>query len=437
MKLSKQLQLFVLFCFTHSSLLITANEIEDITFRTIIYVKSEKIATKALNEIKPVVNLRKVAALPKKSSSVAFTETISLDLTESYPPPNIETLSYFGIGLSEQQAKDVQNHKAAIVLDFALPFDKKLSGLKSANQYVFNLAKLVNGFIWDSETRQLFTITSWKEKRLDSWQNNIPIIESHITIHAYKNPENIRAISLGMVKFGLPDIVVNDYPWSSNTTMGNLINLVAQSLLEGSQPNDDNMLKIDLSKLSESSFKKKLQNSLLENATGKFEIGFKAAFWEEGDPTNNIMELRFDQQQGESIQEKQDSLLSSAFGWSDPITYVKHNQQIIEASERAKIKLPELQQAFKNFKPGEYILLKAPFATPEGGNEWMWVEVLVWNHGTITGLLNNTPFNVPELRSGSKVTISQDDVFDFIRYFPDGSQEGNETGELIMKYQSN
>ena len=128
--------------------------------------------------------------------------------------------------------------------------------------------------------------------------------------------------------------------------------------------------------------------------------------------------------------------MSRLFGWEDSISYVKHNQLILEASEEARKKLPGLRKDFNaGLAPGEFIQVKAPFKTPDDGTEWMWVEVMNWDGNTITGLLKNEPYNIPDLKGGSEVVVNQDEVFDYIRTYPDGTSEGNETSTLILKYQ--
>jgi len=129
-------------------------------------------------------------------------------------------------------------------------------------------------------------------------------------------------------------------------------------------------------------------------------------------------------------------LLHSLFGSADSITYVQHTKRLLAASEAARTKLPELQQAFaRGLKPGEYLLVKAPFATPKGGQEWMWVEVTAWKGDAITGLLNNDPVDVPTLHAGQIVQVSQSKVFDYLRRLPDGHEEGNTTGVILLEQQ--
>ena len=100
-------------------------------------------------------------------------------------------------------------------------------------------------------------------------------------------------------------------------------------------------------------------------------------------------------------------------------------------------KMNELKKAFNaGLAPGEYIEVKAPFATPDGNNEWMWVEITVWNGDTIKGLLKNEPYEIPTLHGGQIVEVKQQDIFDYIRRYADGKEEGNQTSAIILKMQA-
>ena len=78
-------------------------------------------------------------------------------------------------------------------------------------------------------------------------------------------------------------------------------------------------------------------------------------------------------------------------GAEETVAYVKHNGELSEASARATRHLPELKKAFRvGLPPGEFIELKAPFEVPEGGNEYMWVEVTEWDEdGTFSGTIQS------------------------------------------------
>ena len=59
--------------------------------------------------------------------------------------------------------------------------------------------------------------------------------------------------------------------------------------------------------------------------------------------------------------------------------------------------------------------------------------VTSWSGKTVTGLLQNQPYFIPDLKAGAIVNINQDDVFDYIRDFADGRSEGNETGAIMKR----
>ena len=216
-----------------------------------------------------------------------------------------------------------------------------------------------------------------------------------------------------------------------------MIVLVSQSIVEGSRLSEDSSIEISIDSLAETNYKQRLQSSLIANARSEVDVLIGDAKWEEGDPDNYLIEILFDNVAGESVQIRQEVLLSSIFGWEDKVSYVKHNQLIEDASMRAKSKLKGLKSDFNlGLEPGEFIQVKAPFTTPDDGVEWMWVEVMEWKGDKIKGLLKNQPKHIPELKGGSVVTVKESEIFDYFRIYPDGSSEGNETGELILKYQT-
>ncbi|MGQ8366681.1 DUF2314 domain-containing protein [Glaciecola sp. 1036] len=434
--LLKKITILLILGFSAADISYASNSGPDIRYRSIVYFfpSKQEIDISALkNEFK---SFELVEQLPNVTDSPVVSVSVINDVENSFPVPDLSYLAYFGRGLDKQQANQIQKSNLALVIDVAYPVSLTFDGLKDATISVFNFANVSDGLIWDSETRELYTPEAWKVKRIDSWIDNIPEIEDHTVIHAYQNNEGVRAITLGMAKFGLPDIVVNDFSWSLNQSMGNLINLVAQSLAEGLVPDEQGYLLLNIKELKNIQYKSELLATLKDNAETKVKIQIGDGKWEDGDPYNYIIELLFDDFDGASLSEKHESMLSSLFGWEDKISYVQHNQEIEAASERAKRKLNSLRDDFNSgLSPGEFIQVKAPFTDLDGGNEWMWVEVQSWKGNVLQGLLKNEPRNIPDLKGGAKVTVNQADVFDYIRYYPDGTMDGNETGALIRKYQ--
>jgi uncharacterized protein YegJ (DUF2314 family) len=176
-------------------------------------------------------------------------------------------------------------------------------------------------------------------------------------------------------------------------------------------------------------------SSLEPDAAAVARLSLRKGTWEQGDPHNRIIELGFDRYDGNDRFARQHAMVDSLFGGEGQVSWVKHNEEILAASRRAKARLPALRAEFRaGLPPGEFICVKAPFATPDDGVEWMWVEVTSWDGDEIRGLLMNEPLNIPDLQGGQTVEVSQDDVFDYLRRRPDGSEEGNETGKLVKSF---
>jgi uncharacterized protein YegJ (DUF2314 family) len=176
--------------------------------------------------------------------------------------------------------------------------------------------------------------------------------------------------------------------------------------------------------------------SLKSNAKAVARLSLMQGTAEEGDPRNRLIEIAFDRYPGKDVHARQDALISALFGWEDSIKRIRHDGALEAASKRAKARLPALRKAFaKGLAPGEYIQVKAPFATPNDSNEWMWVEVTEWKGRRIRGLLKNEPFDIPGLHGGQIVQVQEEKVFDYIRRYPSGKEEGNETGRIIATMQ--
>lgn len=364
--------------------------------------------------------------------TMAYLESIT-DVAEDYPAHNMEYLKYFAEGFSKTQKEQLTTSKNAFILVLYYEDKDVFTHTKKLFDWVYKKTKKTDFFIYDGEVREYFLPKIWKRDRVDAWENGIPNAMKQLTLHSYRKHEYCRSITFGMQRFGLPDLVIDDSACSNVSNTSQLLAIIAQLLLEGNQIEESN-LTVDLDVIKDTSFKKLIPDITYENATKKATINFnKVNIQEEGDPFNTIFRVNFKNDNYENSQAYESEIYKQLFGSEDEITYINHNDDIMAASQRAKEKLPELRALFNEGLEQATLLLKAPFTTDEGGNEWMWVEVTKWTGETIEGILQNEPYHIKNLKSGAKVTVKQVDIFDYILYKADGSQEGNETGKLIMK----
>jgi uncharacterized protein YegJ (DUF2314 family) len=358
---------------------------------------------------------------------VAYVE----DVAQSYAPPDAQSLSYVGRGLTQRQSEALGRSREALRLRFRVPRDSTFAALRASCRLVSDVARRTGGLVWDEETREVYAPDAWDEERLEPWAaGSVPDVSRHITIHSYRDDEYLRAITLGMLKFGLPDLVVTGFAQSNSTQVGHLLNLTGQAFVEGAAPAGEMTLR--LADIRHPDVRKRQQDDLKPNAKAEVVVQLRDAKPDEGDPANQLLEIGFDGYPGPDVRARQDLLLATFFGWEDKVSNVNHDEALLAASRRARDQLPAMRAIVEGgLQPGQLLMVKAPFAKPDGGNEWMWVEVVSWRGGLIRGVLANEPFEVTGLKAGQDVEVQERDVFDYLLRNADGTQQGNETSRLI------
>jgi uncharacterized protein YegJ (DUF2314 family) len=380
---------------------------------------------------------------------------------DQYAPPGAEVLRFAGHGLTPEHLKKLADPAAAWVLDFACPPADALRTVRRAGALMLHLAQNNDAVIWDELTREVFSADAWQKLRLEGWDDGaadqaaggggaeastaspgIPDVSRHVTIHYYTLTEGRppRAITLGMAKFGCPDVVLQEVPRVDSRSAAGLMNLVCQTLVERGVPPESTKpraFKVDVGALKHREVK---ASTLAGQKAGGSHAGLltvRPAKREEGDPDNRLLELTFDRQRGKTPMERQAAFLVAFFGGEDKISQARHDDAELNAARdraRAEIVSKKKPQFRKGLPGGEVLLVKAPFKTDDHSVEWMWVEVLTWDaNGRIHGTLQNQPAKVAALHPGSEVTVRESELFDYIHRKADGTTEGNETGKILAK----
>jgi uncharacterized protein YegJ (DUF2314 family) len=340
----------------------------------------------------------KADGAPGPVSRMQVRARILSDVAKSYAAPDRDHLKHFGRGLSAAQIEGLQESRQVLILNFEVPGAEVWEGARAAERLISAVAQATGGLIWDESSREAFTPASWEERRLLPWTGTVPNVSKHTMIHSYQHREAVRSVTVGMEKFALPDLVIEKSSWSLNRNVGHFINLTAQALAEGAEVGAGGELRLRLSAIRDAEVREPQVQAHLGQETAAHEF----------------------------------------FGASQEpaVRRAGHDEELLAARERARAHLPALHKAFlAGLPPGAYLLLKAPFETPSGDNEWMWVEVTSWRGKQIGGILQNDPEDVVGLSTGSTVKADEDQVFDYVLHHADGTEEGNETGRILAARQ--
>ena len=356
---------------------------------------------------------------------------------KNYPVPDTGYFKHAGHGLKAEEIAAIQKTSRASIAVLITPTDGLWKRAKAFNRVAHEFAVTTKAHIWDSPTRECFHRDAWKEERIDGWgDGEIPNLRSQITIHNYQSGDSghVRSITLGMEKFALPDVAVERSVKSENKAVGSLINVFCQTIAANSVLKDPSRFPLSLDALP-GPLAKYYRESLQENGTGKAELAIMRGTPDDGDPDNDQVALDFRHGKGATEDERRDEWLGRFWGSKDEIVSIQHDEAIKKASQEARGKLTAMKAKFrKGLEPGASLLVKGGFPRDDQGLEWMWVEVLKWSDDDVlSGSLQNDPFHIKALKSGANVSVKLAEAFDYILVNPDGSREGNKTGELMQK----
>jgi uncharacterized protein YegJ (DUF2314 family) len=372
-----------------------------------------------------------VADAPPRVPSAKPTLLVLTPSVAEVPPPDTSSLQYRGRGLTKADEARLQNAAALTALAFDSPSLDAARSYHAAIEIAREVARRANGFVYDVATRAVYTPDSFG-KLLEGWTALVPDVRAHVTLDMYRDGELARIVSLGMEKLALPDVAVSQVSLNDSRAMGNLINLVLQTMIERGALDRTGELDVSVRSLRSAALRESLSTNWKKGATGTATVHLASAAQKDGDAENRLLELTFP---GEgALQTRQTELVARVFGADDGLTMARDDDaELLAASRRAKAALAKLKPRLTPRPPElQQLMVKAPFTTTSGGVEWMWVEVVRWEGRKIQGILENDPYEVKGLKAGARVEVDEDALFDFILRRQDGTTEGNETGKILQ-----
>lgn len=359
-------------------------------------------------------------------------------LDPGFVGPDADFLQYKGRGLEAADVEALQGEQTGFWIATIAPTPHQDTVVRQTGALAAELASTCGAYLWDEETREVFDRQAWEDRRVDRVAEDPGLsVTNHMVMHSYQDGELLRVITLGMAKFGLPDLVVEDVPRRLSSSTASLVNLAAQTLLERGGL-DEPLLALDVATIRHEGLRTMLSSDWAAGATGQLQVRLFNATAEDGDPDNALLGIDFEGVPGESFTERLDGALSSLFGSEDTIQMVDQHDKRLQALQAEALLLigTSVKDRFRAGLPlGAQLMVKGGFDTASGGTEWMWVEVTRWRGRKVIGILANDPHDVPGLRSGARVKLKEQELFDYLFMFDDGTTEGNATGAYIQRLQ--
>ncbi len=375
-----------------------------------------------------IIVAKKLANEPQAPPTV----TLETPSVAELPPPPMSTLQYAGGAASAQDKQAAQTAVAVTRLTLVSRADQAAAASSALLKAAAALEQTAPGLIWDPEARSAYRAASLasvaEDRALD-----LPSVRKQVIMHVYPFETNMRIVTLGMAKLGLPDLAVEGVAAQDALGMSHVVMLVAQTLLEHPEVPADGRLAVDGKRL----LSKAARDAFLAIATG--DPGADRVLLAEGTPRdgdaeNRLLQLSFPGP-ADTVHERHSALIATVIGRPGEVRGVPENDpEMLEARARAKKKLMLLKPRVTIGLPAdEDLIVKGPFETVSGGTEWMWIQVTGWKGTRLEGILQNDPYEVAGLKRGARVAIEESTVFDYRYTRADGSEEGNETSAVASK----
>jgi len=91
-------------------------------------------------------------------------------------------------------------------------------------------------------------------------------------------------------------------------------------------------------------------------------------------------------------------------------------EKLLKAHKKARTDLPIFKKSFQqaNGSHQHVYAVKVGFPAQGGAYEWMWVSLTAWRGQFLVGRLENAPVLRKDLQKGSRVQVSEGEIFDWV-----------------------
>ncbi len=304
----------------------------------------------------------------------------------------------------------------AVLVTVRSPVTRDAIAARSGFAAAGAIATSLHGLVYDEVIHRIEGAKTFAMHTITSPLGGIVWRDDRIAVQLYEQDDGTaRLLTLGMRRFGAPDLEVEGASMNAAHAMGELVDRVASEIVNGATlapvalvPGD-----VDASDVP--------KGDLVEAAH------------HEGDPDNIV--LRF-VPLGARDPSAYDALVARVFGHVDGVVGAADSPALAAIAERARAAFPAVADTFARERTsGAKLLVKLPFHTTSldgsvadaGPLEWMWVSVASVSDAGIEGTLANTPVYVADLHSGSPITGRLDDVADYVLDHGDGGKQGGDS----------
>ena len=359
---------------------------------------------------------------------------IEMMKTEDYILPPKDTLDTVAPGLTTEERARVIEKPNAVIVRTQAPYSTDHLPLRAAFATTVALAEALDGYVYDEISRRIETRRDFAEHLVSVPVGAQPVFKpKQIVIQLYRHSDaTARVLTLGMLRYGLPDFVARGANMSAGPQIANVVNAVAAKTVSGKL---EVPITITIDDVAKAIGRTPADLGVDPSKSKPVKLTITEAERTEGDPDNDIEELV---PEGGSTRDGWDAALTALFGETPKTVRAELDKPLADVAAKAR---KSLAGAVTRFQKGDgQLFVKSPFSVPadarlDGGpaSESLWVQVASCDDRTCAGSISNNPEFALNLAYGKTITVNRGEILDWMLKLRDGTSTGGESIKLLEK----
>lgn len=356
---------------------------------------------------------------------------IDITKTDDVILPPSDTMDTVAAGLTPNEREKVQAYPTSVVIRTTGNATPEALPARTAFAAAAVLADVLDGFVYDEVSRRIETAHDFASHTITAKLGEPAFARRQIVVQLYRQDDGTaRVLTLGMARYGSPDISLRGANMSSGPILAEVVNTAASQLAHGK---NDATLTITLDDVARVVGKNPAELNPTPGNARPVELDVVTPERIDGDPDNELAELV---PRGGSTRENWDAVVSNLFGGPPSMGVFVDDKELAELAKRARRDLPA---AIKRFQNGEgELFVKGPFPIPpesrvDGGasTEHLWIAASSCDDHRCTGILSNDPTYATNLAAGKTTSIERADAVDWVIHQRDGGTLGGESIKVL------
>jgi uncharacterized protein YegJ (DUF2314 family) len=335
--------------------------------------------------------------------------------TDDYILPPEDSWLDVARSLSDADRKRMKSMPNVVVVKAHGPFSPAHWPARAGFAATAAIAEHLGGYVYDETLRRIETAPVFATHALVEVEGESLFRPDRIVVQAYRTDDGTtRLLTLGMLRFGVFDIELQNAPSDRTNEASLVVNRAAEHLTKG-EPWPFSLRPADVASL--------YGHEPGDAGSGSVEFDFVSVTPTEGDPENVMGSLT---PRGVTSVE---AALARLFGPRRAFEVRTDDPRLRAIADKARAKLGILRKARD---AGANLVLKARFGGDGGVEEQLWVRTTSCDTASCVGILENVPNVLGTLQMGDTVRVEYNNVVDYLLFGEDGGREGGESEEVLQ-----